>query len=204
MMKRFGLVLTILVAGCSPLAARPDASRYYVLTSAPDPPPTDGVAGFIIGLGPVALPSYLARPEIATRVGSNQITYSPIARWAEPLDSTAAHVLADDIETELGDGRVIPFPSFGAARLDYAVEVQFRRFECDGDGAATLDALWAIRDGQSRTLLATRATTLSEPLNASGPAAEVAALSRTLGDLAREIADGIRRTRADSGHGPQP
>jgi uncharacterized protein len=205
-MKRLAFVLTMLLAGCSILAPRPDASRYYVLTppSAPDPPAEKGAARVVIGLGPVALPSYLARPEIATRVGPNQITYSPVARWAEPLHSTIAEVLADSVEAELGTAEVIPFPSFGAARLDYLVEIGLRRLECDGDRAATLAAVWTIRDAHSRALLATRATTVSEPVSASGTDAEVAALSGTLGDLARDIADGIRRARTDAGGEPQP
>jgi hypothetical protein len=204
-MKRLTFVLTMLLAACSPLAPRPDPSRYYVLTppSAPDPPPGNGAAGIIIGLGPVALPSYLARPEVATRVGPNQISYSPVARWATPLPSTIAQVLADTVEAELGAAEVIPFPSFGAAHLDYVVEIGLRRFECDGDGAATLAAVWTIRDAHSRAVLVTRPTTVSEPVSASGAAAEVAALSRTLGDLAREIADGIRGARAGAGDGPQ-
>jgi uncharacterized lipoprotein YmbA len=204
-MKRLTVVLTMLLAGCSPLAPRPDPSRYYVLTppSAPDPPSGKG-AGVIIGLGPVVLPSYLARPEVATRVGPNQITYSPIARWAEPLHSTIVEVLADSLEAELGTAEVIPFPSFGSARLDYVVEIGLRHFECNSDRAATLAAVWTIRDAHGRAALPTRATAVSEPVNASGTAAEVAALSATLGDLAREIADGIRWARGGAGDGPQP
>jgi uncharacterized lipoprotein YmbA len=205
-MKRLAFVLTMVLAGCSPLAPRPDPSRYYVLTppSAPDPPPGEGAAGVVIGLGPVALPSYLARPEVATRVGPNQISYSPVARWAAPLHSTITQVLADTVEGELGAAEVIPFPSFGAARLDYVVEIGLRRFECNGEGAATLEAVWTIRDAHGRAALATRATTVSEPVNSSGTAAEVAALSATLGDLAREIAEGIRWARGGAGDGPQP
>jgi hypothetical protein len=205
-MKRLVFVLTMLLAGCSPLAPRPDASRYYVLTppSAPEPPPGKDAAAVVIGLGPVALPSYLARPEVATRVGPNQISYSPVARWAAPLPTTIAQVLADTVEAELGAAEVIPFPSFGAARVDYVVEIGLRRFECDGEGAATLAAVWTIRDAHGRAALPTRATAVSEPVNASGTAAEVAALSATLGDLARDIADGIRRQTAGSRDGPRP
>ena len=170
-MKRLAFVLTMLLAGCSPLAPRPDASRYYVLTppSAPDPPPGKSAAVVIIGLGPVALPSYLARPEVATRVGPNQISYSPVARWAAPLHSTIAQVLADTVEAELGAAEVIPFPSFGAARLDYVVEIGLRRFECDGDGAATLAAVC----GRSATRTAARCSSHG-PLPCPSPLARPA------------------------------
>jgi len=84
------------------------------------------------------------------------------------------------------------------------VEIALRRFECDGDGAATLAAVSTIRDAHSRAVLIVRATTASEAVSAPGTAAEVAALSRTLGDLAREIADEIRSARAGDGDGLQP
>lgn len=197
-MRRLPLVLAAALAGCGMLAPRPDHTRFYVLAapSVPERPADERAAGVIVGLGPVTLPSYLARPEVATRVGPNQITYSPVARWAEPLHSTVAHVLARTVEAELGAGEVLPFPSFGAARLDYAVEVDVRRFESNGDGAATLAAFWSIRDARSRTVLVTRATSLTEHAASPDTAAAVAALSQTLGGLGREIAAGVRQAQA--------
>jgi uncharacterized lipoprotein YmbA len=201
-MKRRAVALTMLLAGCSPLAPRPDSSSYYVLesSSVPDPPPHARAAAVIVAVGPVVLPLYLARPELATRLGPNQITYSPMARWAEPLQSAVTRALTDALAADLGEGRVFPFPSFGAARLDYGVEVQFRRFECGRDGAATLAAVWTIRDARSRAVFVSRETTVSEPATASDTAGGVAALGRALGVVARDIADEVRRA---SGH-PAP
>jgi uncharacterized lipoprotein YmbA len=199
---RRALAAVVTLAACSPFGPRPDPTRFYVLAGPSSPAASPSAQDAVsIGLGPVSLPSYLARPELATRVGPNQIAYSRVARWAEPLPSNIAHVLARTLEAELGTAEVTPFPSFGAPRLDYTVQVDMRRFEVDGDGAATLAAFWAIRDGRSRTVLATRETSLTERATVSDTAAGVAALSRALGGLGHEIALGIQQVQAGRASG---
>src|SRR5262249_35436468 len=73
----------LLVAGCSILAPRPDPFRFVVLTPLTD---TDATSprrdGLVVGVGPVALPGYLRRPEMATRVAPNRIAFSDTVRWA--------------------------------------------------------------------------------------------------------------------------
>jgi uncharacterized lipoprotein YmbA len=205
-MRRPAFLLTVLLVGCSPLAPRPDSSSYYVLesSSVPDAPPHAGTAAVVVGVGPVVLPSYLARPEVATRLGPNRITYSPRARWAEPLHSAVVRVLIDALGAHLKEGRVIAFPSFGATQLDFAVEVQFRRFECDHDGDATLTAAWTIFDAHSHALLVNRETTVSERVSASDTAEEVAALGRALGVVARDIADDVQHLGAHPANARAP
>jgi len=195
--RRRGLLVAIVaLAACSPLGPRRDPTRFYMLAPASPAATPSAPVAVTIGLGPIGLPSYLARPELAIRVGPNQIAYSRVDRWAEPLATNIAHVLARALETELGASEVTTLPSFGAPRLDYTVDVDMRRFDCDGDGTATLAAFWAIHDGRSRAVLAARETSLTEGATASGTAAAVAALSRALEGLGRDIAAGVRQVRA--------
>ena len=83
-----GVAVTI-ASGCSVLAPIPDQSRYFTL-SAPGDTRADAEGRVersadtrvVYGLGPVILPAYLDRNEIATRVSPTEITYSPTEhRW---------------------------------------------------------------------------------------------------------------------------
>jgi uncharacterized lipoprotein YmbA len=81
----------------------------------------------------------------------------------------------------------------------YSVAVDVQQFEPDADGVVHLAARWALRGGRSRALLRVRETIVEEPAAAGDTAAGAVALSRTLGTLAREMVETIRRVHAGGG-----
>lgn len=187
-------VLALALAACSPLAPRPNPSRFFVLTALAT---ADGggpaLGGVTVGVGPVVLPAYLQRPQIATRVGPNQVAYAEYTRWAQPLETGMSRVLVQDLALLLDPAQVAAFPWLGSPAPTYSVEVEVRQFEQGTDGTVKLAARWSIRDGQTKALLSVRETTASEAAAGEDPATAVAALSRTLAVLSREIAEGVRR-----------
>jgi ABC-type uncharacterized transport system auxiliary subunit len=90
----------------------------------------------------------------------------------------------------------VVFPWFGASRLQYVVEVDVQRFETDASGTATLAAEWSIRDAATRTLLTSDATQVSEPAPTPDTAGSVAALSRALAVLGKELAAGLQKAQS--------
>lgn len=197
-----GLVLAglVLAAACS-LGPRPDPSRFYVLTSLAETeaaPADDPLSDLYLGVGPVTLPGYLSRGPIVTRVSPNRIVLSELDRWAEPLEAEFARVLAENLSVLLGTERVRAHPWYASERVDLRVAVRVARFERDSAGAAELIARWTVRDEEGREL-ADRRTRLREPADAPATAAAVAAQSRAVADLAREIAAAIRRARPGAG-----
>ena len=70
--------------------------------------------------------------------------------------------------------------------------VDILRFEADSDGQALLKARWALIDPSAEVALAMRESSFRQPFAKAGPDAQVAALSATLGDLSREVAETIR------------
>jgi uncharacterized lipoprotein YmbA len=78
-------------------------------------------------------------------------------------------------------------------QLDYVVEIDVLRFERDTTGAAELLARWAVRDGRDGEVLEAKETRINEPAGSRTTEASVAALSRALARLSREIAASIRR-----------
>lgn len=191
--------LVLLAAGCSPLAPQRDPSRFYVLTSL-----AEGEGGPVgaadldlsLGVGPVTLAPYLDRATLVTRVGTNQVEFSQIDRWAEPLPRHFARIQATNLGTLLGT-RAILYPWYSSAKLDYSVEIYVLRFERDRSGSAQLKARWAIRDGDDGRLRDARESSFTERTSAQTTEAAVVALSKVAADLSREIAGTIRQLESE-------
>jgi len=194
--------VVLLAVACSPLAPQPDPSRFYVLTSLVEredvPTSTAEDLDIALGVGPVTLAPYLDRATLVTRVGTNQVQFSQIDRWAEPLPAHFARIQAANLATLLG-ARVILHPWYRSIELDYSVEIQVLRFDRDSDGGAQLEARWIIREGNGGRLLDTQDSSYAEERTAETTEASVVALSKVAADLSREIATTIRRL-----HSQQP
>jgi uncharacterized lipoprotein YmbA len=188
--RRLRLLAAVLLLGGCALTARRDPSRFYALTSiaAAGGGAVGSGASRALGVGPVTLPRYLDRAPLVTRVGPNEVRVAEIDRWAEPLAGLFTRTLADNLATLLTTNDVRLYPWFHANAPDLAVEVDVLQFEADAEGQAQLVARWRIRDGHGSTLLQARESRFTEPMDGRGPEAAVAALSRTLAALSREIA----------------
>jgi uncharacterized lipoprotein YmbA len=191
---RPAFVALALLSGCSSiLAPQPDLSKFFVLTARPDNASIATNQGApSIGLGPVNLPPYLEREEIATRVAANQIEYSPTDRWAEPLDANFRRVLQRDLAGALGDAQVVAYPTLRAGSLDYRVEVEVEHFERDDKGDSQMTARWIIRDGKTGKPLVARQSTVGHSAQSRRTEASVGALSTDVAELSDQIAGALR------------
>jgi uncharacterized lipoprotein YmbA len=189
-MKLAVLPPVLLVAGCTLLTPTHDASRFYTLavrdasTAA-----TRGRAPSVV-VGPVTIPAYLDRNEVAVRVSPTEIRYTPTERWAEPLAANFTTVLAEDLAVVLGSDRVVPQSAAAGVTPDFSVEVVVVRFEAAADGSAQLTARWALRD-RDRKILLVRQTQHARQATSGTTEGGVKALSAAVGDLADEIAAAI-------------
>jgi uncharacterized lipoprotein YmbA len=192
------ILLVVTLVGCLP-SARPDPSTFFALASSES---SDGTAAgswdVALGLGPVAIPAYLDRPQLVSRVGPNELKLAADARWAEPLREGIARTLRQDLATASGARQVALYPWPITTRVDLAVGVDILRFEPDARGAVELAARWTIRETAHGHVLAVHDSHVTEPVEGAGNGAEVAALSRALAELAREIAAGLRDARLPS------
>ncbi len=198
--RLLGLTVSIGLAGC----AVSDPTQYYTLGQAAavraesresaSPRSDVAAAGTVgIGVGPVIMPGYLDRLQIVTRNGADQVELSMFHRWAEPLEDGIGRILAEEIGARVPTERIVTFPWRGvvARTLQYQVVVAVLRFDGRPGGKVTLDTRWRIlgRDGDE---LAFARSTMIEA--AAGPGYEpmIAAMTRALGTLGREIAAEIR------------
>ena len=193
-------VATLLIVGaslwgCSVLAPQKDVSRFYTLDpvaearSDDDTPPR----GLIYGLGPIEVPEYLDRDELALRVSSAEVTYSPTDRWAEPLRTNLTRVLLQDLSALLGADRIVLYPWPRTVSVSYQVAINVLNFERTATGEAVLHARWFIRDPRTDTYLTLKESRFTHAAASPATADGVNALSADVGDLSREIAAALLR-----------
>jgi len=167
-----------------------DPTAFFLLSS-----PPAGAAGTAVqvsfGVGPVMLPGYLDRPQIVTRLSDNEVALAEVDRWAEPLADNLVRTLEENLAKLLPGSSSVRYPWYATDAPDYAVALDVRRFEADATGSVVLDATWTLYRGEAR--LDGRALRLEEPADGAGRAASVAAHSRALAEVSREIAGAVRR-----------
>ncbi len=196
------LAIAITLAGCGPiLAPRPDPAKFYLLTPAADQPSTQTAAvqssagGSTLGLGPVKLPPYLDRPEVVTRSAPNRLDLSKTDRWGESLQNNFTSVLTRDLAAQMGTQQIVVFPWYSTTHVDLQVQVEVYRFETDAQGNAQLSAKWTVRDGTGKNILYSAESNLTQPSKPGDTADAAAALSRTVNDMSREIANMVQQLR---------
>jgi uncharacterized protein len=187
--------------GCSPLAPRPDHSRFFILTpvavAAHSGTVTSAGSTLILGIGPIDFPGYLRRPEVVTVTSANEVDLSDDNRWAEPLDKNFSRILTENLARLVGTSQVEKYPWSRNVNVDYQVVVDVQTFDTTSDRQSQLVARWAIKDGHTGRDLFASETSASTPV-ASGDGGASAALSADLAILSKDIADRIAILAAGS------
>lgn len=191
MSGRVTQVLAIVAAwvwfgGCVSFAPRADPSSFYTLGALPEVDLAAVKTDFSLGLGPIELPGYLDRLQIATRTSTNRLSYSEIDRWAAPLAESFSRVLAQNISHLLNPARVSQFPWQNSDTPDFQVKIEVLQFEANSNQQAWLTARWTVID-RSKKIMISQRSQLNRHAGSLATEDFVKALSETLGDLSREI-----------------
>jgi uncharacterized lipoprotein YmbA len=189
LMALVALAASVTLAGCkSPNSSfytlSPDASLEH--TGAPLP--------CAVVVGPVTIPELVDRPQLVTRVSDNEVALNEFARWGEPLKSGIARTIAADLGQLLGNARVSVAGQAALVQETCRVRVDIVRFDSMPGDAATIDAQWVVRVPGKPLPLSGRSV-VREPVGAGGDDALVAAHSRALAAVSRDIAAAIRSTQ---------
>jgi hypothetical protein len=180
------LLASILAACSSP------PSKYYVLSAKPDPgrPIPAGSARTTVAIGAVKLPGALDRPQIARRLGPNQLDYAEYDRWAGPLDEMIRRVLAADLRPRLPAGTVL-IDNDSSDSADLTIAIDIRGFDADKSGRVTLEASWEILGKSGKVVGIPSDAKIVESAAGSDTAAVAATMSHAVAALAGNIASGI-------------
>jgi len=182
------VVAAAMLAGCDSPRARfyrlsPDSSLSAATARSPARP---------VIVGPVTVPDLVDRPQIVTRNSNNEVALNEYARWGEPLRSSVADAIAADLALLLGSDRVSVASRAVADPHAWRVRVDIQQFESIPGDAVTMDAQWSVRSFGDETGLSGRSR-VREPVAGQDFDALVAAHSRALASVSRDIAAAIER-----------
>ena len=179
--------LVLLAAACS----SPPKERYYTLTAASSAPKPAAGASTAIAVGPVTVPEMVDQPQFVVQVAANQVAMYEFHRWASPVKSEIARVIAANLAQELGTARVWAYAQTTLSKPDYQVLVDVQRFDSALGDAVTIEALWTVRRAAGGDPKTGRSL-VREPAPDAGFDALVAAHSRALARVSQDIAGAIR------------
>jgi len=162
-------------------------TRYWVLETLPGPVIAQDVRTLLL-VGPFSFPGYLDRRELVTRGEGGQIQIAAFDSWGEELNPIFNRVLARNLEVLVPGTRAAVFPWKGPRPGELQLAGVVTRFEVASDKAAHLVVTWTLTQVSDKAERGIGSSTIREPLDGQSISAEVAALSRALASLAREIA----------------
>ncbi len=191
-MRRIDVIIVAIAAagllgGCG---SSPKASFY---TLAPDATlaSTGNTAPVRVVIGPVTVPDLIDRPQIVTRAAGSRVDIDEFARWAEPLKTDIARVIAADLGRLLGSAQVNVFDAGAGAAPAWRVRVDVMRFDSMPGDSVTIDVQWTIRPPGKSDVVMGRSVAY-EPVKGPGYDALVTAHDRALVSVSRDIASAIR------------
>lgn len=193
LISTLSILFILLTSACM---SRSPISAFYTLSSLNEPPKQESAYNnMAVTIGPIALPAAHDRPQIVTRDEQNKIYFTEIHRWAGPLDEEIASVISANIGLLLGLNRITPFTRENIFDPDYRVAISIIRYDGSLHKDFIFEAAWSIKKiGQSNPLVV-RKTFISEPLESNDYTGLVAAQSRAIGALSRQIAEELRGVR---------
>ncbi len=184
-------LLGLALSGCLG-ASRP--IEYYTLTPLPRMAGTaDGGTATIVAVMPVAIPASIDRPQIVTRTAENQLALSEYNRWAGSLKEDIGRTLVQNLNDLLKGRPVSVLPETLAADPRYLISVTVNRLDGRLGEAVWLNAAWTLRDQPAKRTLTIRSFVKEEKAAGPGYADLVAATSRVIEALSREIAADFER-----------
>jgi uncharacterized lipoprotein YmbA len=183
--------VTLLLTGClGPGTTRP--TRLFVLDATATPPATGVEASDLrLGVGRITIPELLNRPQIITRTSANKVRMADFSQWAEPLEKSIPRVLSENLSRLTGADQVSVYPWPTPMELDLRVEIAVIRFEGDSEGVVSLVARWRLIRENGSQAHPLQVSTHSETAADRSIEAVVAAMSRALASLSRDIASAI-------------
>jgi uncharacterized lipoprotein YmbA len=184
-------LLCLVLAGCFGTSR---TIEYFTLTPLPRPAGIlEGGTGTVVAVMPVAIPASIDRPQIVTRTAENQISLSEFNRWGGSLKEDIGRALVQNLNDLLKGRPLSVVPESLAADPRYYITVTVNRLDGRLGETVWLNAAWTLRDQQARRTLTIRSFVKEERVTGPGYAELVAAQSRTIEALSREIAADFER-----------
>jgi len=171
------------------------STRLFVLNATVTPPVSlDAATDLRLGVGRILLPELLSRPQIVTRKSANRVRMADFSQWAEPLEKSIPRVLSENLAILTGTDQIFIYPWPTQMEIDLMVEIAVIRFEGDTNGAVSLVARWRLLRTNGSEATPLQGSSYVESAADQSTEALVAAMSRALASLSRDVAAAIAIT----------
>jgi len=187
------LLLTLILAlGLNGCGTTPSSNYYMLSASSETLPSSNSQKNINVGLGPIDFPAYLDRNKIVVITGNNSLRTAEYHRWAEPLESNFARVLAEDLAAAVPDAEVYSFPWRPGNGIDIQIYIKVLRFDTSSDNISRLDVRWELTDKHGGIVYPAQSRKYSVPSRNGDYPARVEALSDCVSAFSRDLAENIR------------
>lgn len=195
-MKRFGMWAIALAVVCLLGCGTSAPIRYYTLSALGSPGesiPVQPPKAATIGVGTITIPDVIDRTQIVTHPGKHELLIAESDRWGGSLRAESTRVLVENLSQRLPGRQIIPLMGGLRIPVDFQIAVEILRWEGSLGGRVSLKAVWVILGDGGRKPLRIGQTQAEEPTGGAGYDALVAAQSRTLVALSRDLAAELDR-----------
>lgn len=185
---RVFVLMVFLLAACS---STTPSVKYYKLNTLSEMQQdvSEAVSGdhVAVGLGPVAFPKFLDRPQIVIRQSPNRVKVSEFHRWASPLQGDFLRVLAKNISILLPMSRVAVYPWKDQDSPAYRIKLNVEQFDGQFGKHVILDVTWSVAKQKDENNPVVKNSLIKEPVTTEDYEAIAAAKSRAIAVLSQEI-----------------
>jgi len=183
------LTIFVVVTMLTACGGRTPPAKFYTLQPVEQSPLGKSLPRHVaLAVGPVGIPADMDRDEIVTRGAGNEVSFSEYHRWAGPLQQSIASVIAQNIGTLLATELVTPYTRENIFQPTHRVVININRYDSQLAGESLLNATWSIKDLKAKKLLLIRNSIIRESPESATYEGLVAAQSKALAALSREIA----------------
>lgn len=135
----------------------------------------------------MSFPKLLDRPQIITRSSNNQIERQEFHQWGGSLEQEFLQILTDNLETLTQSSRIYVYPWDSRRRPQYQVRLTVSRFDGQLGKNLHLRVRWQLLRERGKSEIKVRQSTITEAVTGETFSDYVAAQSRAIAQLAREI-----------------
>jgi len=190
-------MVIFILAGCRSFSP---PIEFYTLTPLAGIAEVDKSAGLgdavAVGLGPLQMPKMIDRPQIVSRTGVNRINVDEFHRWAGSLYEDFLTVLTINLAALLRTNQVAAYPWEDYFDPDYRIYMEVHQFDGRLGEYVLLNITWTITGRHSDDVLRVRNSVIKEAVQSGEYEDFVAAKSRILAALSREMASEIMAIHA--------
>lgn len=141
---------------------------------------------------PLRLPEVLQRAQLVLQTGAERMELAEGHRWASGLDQEFLAILRENLTRLLGSDGIVAYPDGARAKATFRISLEIHRCEARPGKGLQLKATWMILPAQGGPALRLQRTELEEAVRSTDLDALVAAHSRAMAALSRQIAEGLR------------